>query len=267
MRALIALCAAVALVGSGVVVVRVQQEVSGYRPGWTLVLEDDFDGGALDSTIWNVQDTPSPRNNELQHYSPGNVTVDGGRLLLDSRRQPKGGRDFTSGAVDTYGKFAATHGRVEISAKLPVMGQGIWPALWMLETGCNPLGQPCPWPTRGAAEIDIAEAVGSPSTLYTNLHHGDVPGTSLSPGPEVRAGLDLAARDHTFAVEWGPAGAVRWFLDDELLAERSAPGHLEQPMYLIMNTAVGGDWPGPPDESTPFPQRFEIDRVRVYERR
>ena len=247
--------------------VEVQQEVSGYRPGWTLVLDDDFDGDVLDGTVWNVQDLPSPRNDELQHYVPHDVRLGDGRLRLESRREAWGGRSYTSAAVDTYGKFAVTHGRVEIRAKLPVMGPGVWPALWMLETGCDPLGPPCPWPTRGAAEIDIMEAVGSPSTRYTNLHHGDVPGVSLSPGPEARTGLELAARDHTFAVEWGPGGVVRWYLDDDLLTERSAPGHFEQPMYLIMNTAIGGDWPGPPGDATPFPQQFEIDRVRVYERR
>lgn len=255
------------LVASGMAVVAVQREVSGYRPGWRLVLEDDFDGDVLDPAVWNAQDLPSPRNNELQHYVPRNVSTGGGRLLLESRPEAWGGRNYTSAAVDTYGKFSLTQGRVEVRAKLPVMGRGVWPALWLLETGCNPLGQPCPWPTKGAAEIDIMEAVGSPSTLYTNLHHGDVPGTSLSAGPDVRPGVDLATQEHTFAVEWGPGGVVRWYLDDDLLVERSAPGHFEQPMYLIMNTAIGGDWPGPPDGSTPFPQQFEIDRVRFYERR
>ena len=246
--------------------VRVQQEHSGYRPGWTLVLEDDFDGDLLDAAVWTAHDLPSPRNNELQYYSPRNVDLADGRLRLSSRREAASGRDFTSGAVDTYEKIAVTHGRVEVTARLPAMGQGVWPALWLLETGCAPRGGHCPWPTRGASEIDIMEAVGSASTMYTNLHHGDVPGTSWSPGPGVHEGLELSARMHTFAVEWGPGGSVRWFLDGDQLAERSAPGYFERPMYLIMNTAIGGDWPGPPDAWTPFPQTFEIDRVRVYRR-
>lgn len=232
---------------------------------WKLIWQDDFD--SWDPGHWNAQNLASPRNQEWQHYTPDNVSVAGGRLRLTSRRNtPVGDRTFTSGAVDTYGKFSFTYGRVEIEAKLPAMGPGVWPALWMLGDGCHPSGDPCPWPTMGANEIDIMEAVNQPTPYYVNLHFGSEVARSLTPGKIEYAAPDLSRSFHTFAVEWAPDGVVRWFYDGTLIGERSAPGSFTGPMYLFMNTALGGDWPGPVTEATVFPQEFEIDAVRVYQR-
>jgi beta-glucanase (GH16 family) len=250
----------------GIAVVRVVEERQVERDGWTLRWQDEFDGDGLDWFSWNAQDLASPRNHELQYYTPNEVRVADGQLRLSSSRASFRDRGFTSGAVDTYGKFSFTYGRVEVRARLPRMGQGIWPAVWMLGEGCNPLGPPCPWPTGNAGEIDILEAVNSPTSYYTNLHHGTSVGTSLSTGPKAHPGIDLSERFHTFAVEWERGGVVRWFLDDELVDEQQVPGSFETPMYLLVNTAVGGDWPGPPAEETPFPQHFDIDSIRVYQR-
>ena len=263
---LLALAAAVVLVVVGVVVVRAVEEHQVEREGWALRWQDEFDGDALDWFRWNAQDIGSPRNHELQYYTPNAVQVEQGHLRISSQRAAFRDRAFTSGAVDTRGKFSFTYGRVEVRARLPQMGQGIWPAIWMLGDGCNPLGEPCPWPTATAAEIDIMEAVNSPTTLHVNLHHGSNVGTSESAGPTSRPVPDLSSRFHTFAVEWEPGGVVRWYLDEEQVGERQVPGWFDQPMYLILNTAVGGDWPGPPGEETAFPQHFDIDHVRVYQR-
>jgi beta-glucanase (GH16 family) len=256
-----------ALVLSGLVLVPWEASLSARRPGWQLVLHDEFDGGTVDGSVWNVQDLASPRNNELQYYAPHQVTVAAGRLRLTSDRTPAGDRMYSSAAVDTYGTFSFTYGRVEIRARLPEMGQGVWPALWLLGAGCNPVGGPCPWPTAGSNEIDVMEAVNDPTTFHTNLHYGTAVGTSLSPGPDTWTHPGLSKGFHTYAVEWEPGGVVRWYLDEDLLGQRTAPGFLDQPMYLLMNTAIGGDWPGPPDASTPFPQHFDIEHVRVYQRR
>lgn len=263
---LLALVAAVALVVTGVLVVRAVEERRMQREGWVLRWQDEFDGDALDWFRWNAQDVASPRNRELQYYTPNEVRVDGGHLRLSSHPAAFRGRAFTSGAVDTHGKFTFTYGRVEVQARLPRMGQGMWPALWMLGQGCNPLGDPCPWPTATAAEIDIMEAVNSATTLYVNLHQGTDVGKSLSAGPVATSVPDLSERFHTFAVEWEPGGVVRWYVDEDQIAERQVPGWFDQPMYLVMNTAVGGEWPGSPDELTRFPKHFDIDYVRVYQR-
>jgi beta-glucanase (GH16 family) len=240
--------------------------LTAYEPGWRLVFHDEFDGGQLDQDAWNAQDLPSPRNNELQHYSPELVSVGDGRLRLTSEQVARGGRPFSSAAVDTYGKFAFLHGRVEVRAKLPEMGQGLWPAVWLLGSGCNPTGSPCAWPTTGSEEIDIMEGVNLRTRMFTDLHHGTSVGTSLSTGAVEHAGPDLGARFHTFAVEWEPGGVARWYRDDDLLSVRTVPGAFSSPMSLILNTAVGGDWPGPPSADTVFPQHFDVDFVRVYQR-
>ncbi len=263
----LALAAALLLaVLAAVVAVRAGEERRVERDGWTLRWQDEFDGDALDWFRWNAQDVRSPRNQELQYYTPNEVRVEDGHLRLSSHRASFRERAFTSGAVDTYGKFSFTYGRVEVRARMPAMGQGIWPAVWMLGNACNPLGDPCPWPTPAAAEIDIAEVVNGPTTLHLNLHHGSSVGTSESSGPVSKPVPDLSEGFHTFAVEWEPGGVVRWYLDDEKLAERQVTGWFDQPMYLLVNTAVGGTWPGSPDEATPFPQHFDVDYVRVYQR-
>lgn len=255
-----------ALVVVAAVVAAQEGTLSSWRPGWTLVLQDEFGGDSLDEQIWNAEDLPSPRNHELQHYTPVLVGVGDGRLRLSSERVPRGGRPFSSGAVDTYGKFSFTYGRVEVRATLPAMGQGMWPAIWLLGTGCNPTGSPCAWPTAGSNEIDIMEGVNRPDRMFTDLHHGTSVGTSLSTGSEEHTGVDLTARPHTFAVEWEPGGVIRWYRDGDLLSARTVSGAFDTPMSLIINTAVGGDWPGPPADDTAFPQHFDIDHVRVYQR-
>ena len=236
------------------------------RPGWNLVWHDEFDGNALNQQKWNAQDAASPRNNELQYYTPSNIAVQRGHLRLTSDRVAYRDRLFTSAAVDTYDKFAFTYGRVEVRAKLPRMGAGIWPAVWMLGTGCHPVKGPCPWPTSGASEIDIMEAVNIPTMVYGDLHFGSTIGTTRSPGRLEWPTQNLSTSFHIFAVEWDRGGVVRWYLDDTPIGERLTPGYFDAPMYLIMNTAVGGTLPGSPTAETKFPQHFNVDFVRVYQR-
>ena len=265
-RAVAALVVAVALLAGLAVVAGQEGTLSSFRPGWTLILQDEFGDERLDDQVWNVEDLPSPRNHELQYYTPDLVTVGDGHLRLTSERLGRGGRPFSSGAVDTYGKFSFTYGRVEVRAQLPAMGQGLWPAIWLLGTGCNPTGSPCAWPTAGSNEIDLMEGVNLPNRMFTNLHHGTSVGTSLSTGSQEHTGVDLTARPHTFAVEWEPGGVVRWYRDGDLLSTRTVSGAFDSPMSLIINTAVGGDWPGPPAQDTRFPQHFDVEFVRVYQR-
>jgi beta-glucanase (GH16 family) len=265
-RRLVAAVLAATLLLTVAVVVGKGSAVTTYRHGWRLLLQDEFRGDRLDPGVWNAEDLPSSRNHELQYYTPDLITVGDGHLRLSSERVPRGGQPFSSAAVDTYGKFSFTYGRVEVRAQLPAMGQGIWPAVWLLGTGCNPTGSPCAWPTAGSNEIDIMEAVNLPTRTFTNLHHGTTIGTSLSTGSVEHTGVDVTAGFHTFAVEWEPGGVVRWYRDHDLLAQRTVPGSFDQPMSLIINTAVGGDWPGAPADDTPFPQHFDVDFVRVYQR-
>jgi beta-glucanase (GH16 family) len=265
-RRIVAAALAVALLLAVALVAGREGLLTTYKPGWRLILQDEFRTDRLDDQVWNAEDLPSSRNHELQYYTPDLIRVGDGHLRLSSERVPRGGQPFSSAAVDTHGKFSFTYGRVEVRAKLPAMGQGMWPAVWLLGIGCNPTGSPCAWPTAGSNEIDIMEGVNLPTRTFTNLHHGTTVGTSLSTGSVEHTGVDVTARYHTFALEWEPGGVVRWYRDDDLLAQRTVPGSFDQPMALIINTAVGGDWPGTPADDTPFPQHFDIDFVRVYQR-
>ncbi|MCL2788542.1 MAG: glycoside hydrolase family 16 protein [Micrococcales bacterium] len=232
---------------------------------WHLIWSDEFNGRSLDAAKWNAENVATPRNGEFEYYIPKNVSVRDGSLSLISRRASYGGLAYTSAAVDTFRKFSFTYGKVVIRARLPQMGQGIWPALWMLGTGCNPV-VPCrPWPAEGANEIDILEAVNTPSKIYMTPHYGPQPGENIGPESCTYSGVDFSANYHTFSAVWQPGGRIEWFVDGRSRCHWAAPGYFDGPMYLIMNTAIGGTYPGPPDSSTRFPQRFQVDYVRVYQ--
>lgn len=222
------------------------------REGWRLVWHDEFDGGSLDPDKWRVEYAALVKNQELQFYTDDEVYLEDGCLVLRSRKRDFGGRAYTSGLVDTKDRFSQVFGRFEVRAQLP-RGRGIWPAHWML-----PEDHPA-WPP----EIDIMEMLGhEPDVVHLTQHWGTWP-NNASRGVPFR-GPDFSEGFHTFAVEWS-SDRIDWFVDDR--PAFSSTGDIPRiPFYLILNTAVGGQWPGNPDETTEFPQYHRIDYVRVYER-
>ncbi|MBI4845052.1 MAG: family 16 glycosylhydrolase [Candidatus Omnitrophica bacterium] len=216
---------------------------------WRLIWHDEFDGETVDVSKWRIEDAALIKNNELQYYTPEDVYIENGMLVLRSQKRFMRGRGYTSGLVETSGKVAFKYGRVEVRAKLP-KGKGLWPAHWMLP-------QSGKWPP----EIDITELIGhSPNTVHMTLHWGQRPehklrGTSFS-------GPDFSGDFHVFAIEWQP-DYIRWFIDGEerFFIDENIP---QEPFYIILNTAVGGNWPGAPNSATKFPQFHQIDYVRVY---
>ncbi len=225
---------------------------SAAKPGWEMVWNDEFNGTELDVTKWTPEDAALVKNNEKQYYSPDEVYVGKGLLTLRSRRRAMGGREFTSGLVETHHKFKLLFGRVEIRAKLP-KGQGLWPAHWMMPDDNT-------WPP----EIDIMELLGHrPDRVYFNVHFESRAG-HRSHG-ESFVGPDFTKKFHVFAVEW-ERSEIRWYVDGDLKfsVKKDVP---QVPMRIILNTAVGGSWPGNPTKKTVFPQHHEIDYVRVYARK
>ncbi|MBU0633952.1 MAG: family 16 glycosylhydrolase [Candidatus Omnitrophica bacterium] len=219
------------------------------RPGWYLVWHDEFEKEVLDESKWRREDAALVKNNELQYYAPNEVYVKNGYLVLRSRKHPFKGKDYTSGLVDTKGRLAFQYGRVEIRAKLP-KGQGIWPAEWLMPESGD-------WPP----EIDIVELLGhSSNTVHMSLHWGVWPDKKCC--GKIFQGPDFSQDFHIFALEWDE-NKITWFVDG---IERHSIDHdiPREPFYLILNTAVGGEWPGNPNSRTTFPQYHTIDYVRVY---
>lgn len=218
---------------------------------WHLIWADEFDGPTVDETKWRVEDAALVKNNEMQYYAPDEVYIENGCLVLRSRARKMGGRDYTSGLVETRDRFDFLYGRVEVRAQLP-RTQGLWPAHWMLPADGS-------WPP----EIDIMESVGSqPNWIVMSLHNGKWPALDTQSGEHL--GSDYSADFHVFALEWEPR-ELRWYIDGNVCFS-TTNGIPRKPFYIILNTAVGGDMPGAPDETTVFPQYHRIDYVRVYGR-
>ncbi|GAA1870881.1 discoidin domain-containing protein [Myceligenerans crystallogenes] len=237
-----------------------------------LVWSDEFNGAAntpADTAKWKI-DAGVPQNGEEQYYTPsGNGFHDGnGNFVLEARKQTYEGRTYTSHRMNTAGKFHAQYGRFEARVKVPE-GRGLWPAFWMMGTDFL---EGRPWPYNG--EVDIMEFIGQdPTHSFSTLHAPAYNGAGGYGGSyTLPDGSKLSAGFHTWAAEWDSKG-IRYFLDDRevFYAEKSVvestrgPWIYDHEFYLILNLAVGGAWPGPPDASTPFPSRYVVDYVRVYQ--
>lgn len=238
-----------------------------------LVWADEFDvDGAPNTDLWNYdigngaeQGIPGWGNNELQYYTdrPENVVVENGMLKIMALSESFGGSSYTSARINTKDLFEQKYGRFEARIQLP-WGQGLWPAFWML--GAN--SDEVIWPACG--EIDIMENRGSEPTIINGTIHG--PG--YSGGESISKVFDLEndrfdTGFHVFGIEWGE-GYINFYVDDVLynqLTPDDVPGDWvfdNQPFYIIMNVAVGGNYGGPPNANTVFPQTMYIDYVRVY---
>lgn len=251
---------------------------SAAAPKWKLSWSDEFNGAhgsAPDPAKWVFETGGSGHgNNELESYTsrPANVQQRDGDLVITARKEDFTGADaisrhYTSARIVTKGMFSQAYGRFEASIKLP-LGKGIWPAFWLLGDNAGTVG----WPKCG--EIDIFENIGESATIYSTLHgpgysgaHGISAKFALSAGEAVNTGF------HLYAVEWAPKD-IRFFLDNKLIAERT-PADLpagttwvyDHPFFILLNVAVGGNWPGNPDETITFPQQMLVNYVRVYTNR
>ena len=241
------------------------------REGWKLVWQDEFEGTDIDTSKWNYEvNGDGGGNNELQYYikSPSNTYIKDNKLVIKAMRKDYKGKMYTSGRLNTAKKHGWTYGRFDIRAKLPIQ-QGVWPAIWMLPTDLV-YGT---WPQSG--EIDIMETIGhKPSLLHGTLHYGPPWPNNKNIGgtKELTDGKTFEDEYHVFSCEW-EKNVVRFYLDDSLYATRTPedlaphPWPFDQKFHILLNLAIGGNWPGPPDETTVFPKYLFIDYVRVYERK
>jgi len=239
-------------------------------PGYTLAWSDEFSGTNLDLTSWNQEignGSGGWGNNELEYYTNSlkNNFLSNGNLIIEARKEAAGGFNYTSGRMTTQNKKVFKFGRIDIRAKLPV-GKGLWPALWMLGTNITSVG----WPACG--EIDIMELIGTyPSRVHSTMHWKNASGTHASKGSNYNLPSgDFSQQFHVYSMIW-TKDLIKCYIDDILyltvaiadVGAASYPFNAEH--FFIFNVAVGGDWPGPPDTNTLFPQRMFVDYVRVFQ--
>ncbi|MEB8347201.1 family 16 glycosylhydrolase [Flavobacteriaceae bacterium KMM 6898] len=237
----------------------------------TVVWADEFSGTSLDVTKWNYQVGDGCAegicgwgNAELQSYQQSNVTVSNGTLKITAKKERIRGSKYTSGRINSKAKGDFTYGRFEASIKLP-LGDGLWPAFWMLSTNEIYGG----WPQSG--EIDIMEFVASdPSRILGYMHYGDLYPNNQSQGNTytLQNGVFPDAF-HEFAIEWEP-GEIRWFMDGTLYSVKKTSDvdpffwPFDQDFHFLLNVAVGGNLGGAVNENM-LPATMEVDYVRVYD--
>lgn len=229
-----------------------------------LVWEENFNGSKLRESAWNFEvGDGCPNcgwgNHERQLYTKENQKVRNGKLTITAKK--KGGK-YSSSRITTKGKKEFLYGRFETRAKIPV-GRGIWPAFWMLGSNINRVK----WPQCG--EIDILEYVGrEPNILFTSLHTEDSHGNTIN---TKKTKIDTMEDGfHVYAAEWDK-DKIEFFVDDQSVYlfnpkdKTEAVWPFNQPFYIILNLAIGGDFGGPEVDDSIFPQSFIIDYVRVYQ--
>jgi beta-glucanase (GH16 family) len=239
-------------------------------PGYTLVWSDEFSGNSLDLNAWNQEignGSGGWGNNELEYYTNSlkNNFLSNGNLIVEARKEAAGGFSYTSGRMTTQNKKVFKFGRIDIRAKLPV-SKGLWPALWMLGTNITTVG----WPACG--EIDIMELIGTyPSRVHSTMHWKNSSGVHASKGANYNLpNGDFSQQFHVYSMIWSK-DLIKCFVDDILYVTVAIGdvGTANYPFnadhFFIFNVAVGGDWPGPPDATTQFPQRMFVDYVRVFQ--
>ena len=240
-------------------------------PDYNLVWNDEFNGTSL-SSDW-VHETGTGNNgwgnNELQHYRPENTEVRDGYLVITAKNELFGNSSYTSSRIKTQGMQSFQYGRIDIRAALP-QGQGIWPALWMLGDSFSSVG----WPQCG--EIDIMEMVGGThsqpqgdSYVHGTIHwdnngqHADFGGYN-----KLQNGI-FADEFHVFSIVWD-SSSITWYRDDiqyhQADISPAALSEFQAKFFFIFNIAVGGNWPGSPDNTTQFPQKMAVDYVRVFQK-
>ncbi|MFD4601399.1 ricin-type beta-trefoil lectin domain protein [Streptomyces sp. NPDC058464] len=241
-----------------------------------VTFSDTFDGAAgsaVNSSKWTLETGDNVNNHEREYYTSGtnNAALDGqGHLVIAAKKENPanyqcwyGTCQYTSARMNTSGKFSAQYGHVEARMKIP-RGQGMWPAFWMLGTDIGSVG----WPNSG--EIDVMENVGyEPSTIHGTIHGPGYSGSNgIGAAYSLSNGQAFADAFHTFAVDWAP-NSIKWSVDGVVYQTRtpadvgSNTWAFNKPFFLILNLAVGGDWPGDPNSSTSFPAQLVVDSVSV----
>ena len=249
-------------------------DTTGYKspdsyPGYILKWSDEFNTKDINATNWKFETGTGSNgwgNNELENYTSRsqNAFTSGGSLIIEARQETYNSSAYTSARMVSAGLQEFQFGHIDIRAKLPV-AKGMWPAIWMLGSNISQAG----WPKCG--EMDIMELVGTyPSRVTSTLHWANAAGNDMLKGTNYSIlNADFSQQFHVFSADW-KQDTIAFSVDGNLfltvtnndIAPLNNP--FNSPFFFILNVAVGGNWPGPPDGTTVFPQRMYVDYVRVF---
>lgn len=228
---------------------------------YNLVWSDEFDGDSLNTNNWTCEEGTGSNgwgNNELQYYTnkPDNVSVSDGTLKITAKKENYNGSNYTSARLKTQGKQSFKYGKIEARIKLP-QGSGLWPAFWMLGDDI----ETNEWPKCG--EIDIMEHINTENKVYGTVHwdsngHAEYGGNTIT---------DVTSF-HTYSIEWNES-MITWFLDGNKyheidIKDRSNTDEFHHNFFILLNLAVGGQWPGFSIDDSTLPATMEVDYVRAY---
>jgi beta-glucanase (GH16 family) len=228
---------------------------------WQLIWSDEFSGNALNTGNWSYEfGNGGWGNNEWQYYTnwQQNIEVLNGNLKITARHEGVGATEYTSARIISKGLFDFQYGKIEARMKLP-LGQGLWPAFWMLGANIDEVS----WPECG--EIDIMEHVNNELMTHGTVHWFNNGHSYVGNGYSVDP-----TQYHVYGVIWDE-NLIRWFVDGvqfyqfTIQAPNNSDDAFRHPMFLLLNMAIGGNWPGYPDATTPFPSSMLVDYVRVYQ--
>lgn len=227
---------------------------------WTLVWQDEFNGSIGPDWVYETgTGSGGWGNNELQYYRQQNATVNNGHLVITARNQNFGGMNYTSARMKTQGKKSWKYGRIEARISMPSFS-GVWPAFWMLGDNISSVG----WPSCG--EIDIMEHINTEQSTHGTIHWQDHNGNYANYGGST--GVNIT-QFHVYAIEWNDQ-SIKWFLDGNQYHEVNIAGGINgtsefhNNFFIILNMAIGGNWPGFNINNSAMPAEMRVDYVRVY---
>lgn len=238
--------------------------VAAATPDRKLVWADEFDGPEIgaDWVFESGNGSNGWGNRELQFYLPENARIEDGQLVITAKKESRDGFRYTSARMKTQGKQAWKYGRIEARIALPSF-QGAWPAFWMLGGNIADVG----WPLCG--EIDVMEHVNAAPVVHGTAHWRGPDGKRAMYGGETEADV---TEFHVYAVEWDEE-FLRWFVDGRPYHEMSikdgvnGTSAFHAPFFILLNLAIGGEWPGFEVNDAAFPAEMRVDYVRVYQKR
>jgi beta-glucanase (GH16 family) len=229
------------------------------KPGWQLTFQDEFDGAEVDAGKWvkRYKWGEAQINGELQAYVDDAFQMQSGVLTIvgDKRTASYAKQTFQYASGVLCSTLEQKYGYFEARLKVPA-GQGMWPAFWLLGKVAAP----------GVNEIDIHEILGNqPSKVYLTVHWGTDYSSGHKSDGSSWMGPDFSADFHVFGLEWNPDSII-WTIDGVERKRHTGDGIPQVEMYVILNLAIGGGWPGAPDTTTPLPGLYQLDYVRAYTR-